>query len=306
MKFNVGLLNSVHVKALNHPPWEKDLTGADQARALRLADDLGYWKANVPEHFIIPHEHRDLSGDHYPQTTTALAFIAGIAPNLKLSSHITILPLINPIVQAKMWATLDWLSNGRAVLMAGVGWLEGEFDLLGVPFHERGRLCDEYIAAMLELWTSDSPTFEGRYVKFKDVGFAPKPVQKPTIPLWFGGDADGVLKRIARWGDGWSPFLTPPDAIPHRLDGIKSQPDYHGRPIEVVYSLSMLKLGEAHVARDAPEAVGLTDRQKLIDQLGYLKGLGVTETDLPRPDHVDFEAYLDWLRWVAAEIMPYA
>ena len=306
MKFNVGLLNSVHVKALRQPAWERDLTAADQARALRLADDLGYWKASVPEHLVIPNAHLELSGDHYPQATTALGFIAGIAPRMKLSSSVTILPLQHPIVHAKMWATLDWLSGGRAVMMVGVGWLEGEFDLLGVPFHERGRLCDEYVAAILELWQSDNPTFEGRYVQFRDIGFAPKPVQKPTIPIWFGGDADGVLRRVARWGDGWSPFQTPPDKIPERLDWIRSRSDYHGRPIDVVYSMSMLRIGHGHVVRHSSRADGMRDVDQVIDQLGELKDLGVTETSVPQPPLQDFEAYLDWLRWVAEEVIPNA
>lgn len=304
MKFNVSLLNSAHVKALEQPLWERKLTAADQARALRLADELGFWKANVCEHFAIPQEHFELSGDHYPQSTTALGFIAGLTTNLKLSSAITILPLLHPIVHAKMWATLDWLSAGRAVMMVGVGWLEAEFDLLGVPFRERGAICDEYVPAILELWTKDVASFEGRYVSFRDIGSAPKPVQKPAIPIWFGGDAPGVLRRIARWGSGWSPFQTPPDRIPERLDWIRSQPDYHGRPIDVVYSLDMLRIGESHVVRDAPDDVGTKDLGRLVDQTGYLKSLGVTETSVPRPPHRDFEEYLDWLHWVAAEVMP--
>jgi len=306
MKFNVGLLNAAHVKALGQPAWERALTAADQARALRLADELGFWKANVPEHFVIPKAHLELSGDHYPQTTTALGFIAGITSRLKLGSGVTILPLQHPIVHAKMWATLDWLSGGRAIMMVGVGWLEAEYELLGVPFHQRGALCDEYVAAILELWANDLASFEGPTIRFKDVGCAPKPIQKPGIPIWFGGDAVGVQRRVAKWGAGWSPFQTPPDQIPVRLEWIKSQPDYHGRPIGVVYSLNMLKLADGHVPRDAPQAKGLTDVQQLLDQLGYLKSLGVTETDVPRPPHRDFEEYLDWLRWLAADVMPRA
>jgi alkanesulfonate monooxygenase SsuD/methylene tetrahydromethanopterin reductase-like flavin-dependent oxidoreductase (luciferase family) len=223
---------------------------------------------------------------------------------VKLGSNITILPLQHPIVQAKLWATLDWLSGGRAVMMVGVGWMEEEYDMLGVPFHERGALCDEYIAAILELWTSPNPTFEGRYVKFKDVGFEPKPVQKPAIPIWFGGDAKPVLRRVAKWGAGWSPQTMQLEQIPENLDWLRSQPEYGGQPIEVIFSLSQLQLAGNHAARDAPESAALTGHQALIDQIGRLSDLGVTETTLPRPPHADFEEYLDWLRWVAEEIAP--
>jgi len=90
----------------------------------------------------------------------------------------------------------------------GVGWLKPEFDLLGVPFHRRGRIADAYLAAIIELWTSQSPCFAGSYVSFHDVAFEPKPVQKPHLPVWIGGDADAALKRAARFASGWWPFLT--------------------------------------------------------------------------------------------------
>jgi probable F420-dependent oxidoreductase len=257
MKFGIGLPNSVHVVAMTQP-WEHALSGADIVHAARVADELGYWKLLTGEHFIIPKSHVPLSGDHYLHSVAALSFVATAAPRMRLSSSVTILPLQNPIVQAKAWATLDWLSGGRAIALVGVGWLEEEYRILRVPFHERGRLCDEYIAAMIALWTSDSPAFEGEYVSFKDVGFAPKPVQKPHVPLWFGGDADNVLKRVAR----------------------------------------------AHAVTGDARAQGSWDAQMTIDQCNWLKGLGVTEVVAPLPPLQDFEAYLDHLRWVAAEVMP--
>jgi len=308
MRLNVHMLNGSRVAAMTPPAWEEGLTGADIERQLRLADQLGFWKVTVPEHFAIPAAHIELSGDHFAHPTTALGFCAGVTRSLKLASLITILPLQHPLIQAKQWATLDWLSGGRAEIVAAVGWLEAEYEMLGLPFSERGAIFNEYIPAMIELWTKDLASFEGRYVNFRDVGARPKPVQKPIIPLWFGGDAKPVLRRVARWGAGWSPFMTPPDRIPEQLDWLKSQRDYHGRPIDVMYSTFMLRFAKekdtVHGICSVPEAEPLTDAQKLIDQLGYLAGLGVTETDIARPAHRDFEEYLDWLRWLAAEIMP--
>ena len=309
MKLNIHMLNGCQTAAMAVPDWEVGLTASDIERQLRVADDLGFWKVTVPEHFGIPAAHIALSGDHYAHPTTALGFCPGVTHSLKLASLITILPLQHPLVHAKLWATLDWLSNGRAEIVAAVGWLEAEYEMLGLPFSERGAIFDEYIPAMIELWTKDLATFEGRYVNFRDVGARPKPVQKPIIPLWFGGDAKPVLRRVARWRAGWSPFMTPPDRIPEQLDWLKSQPDYHGRPINVMYSTFMLRFAKAkdtvHAIRSVPEAEPLTDTQKLIDQLSYLSGLGVTETDIARPAHRDFEEYLDWLRWLSAEIMPH-
>src|SRR3546814_16125368 len=73
-----------------------------------------------------------------------------------------------------------------------------------------GKMADEYLAAIIALWTQDKPEFEGEFVSFKDIGFAPKPLQSPKLPIWLGGDAEAVLKRVAKFGDGWSPFRTPP------------------------------------------------------------------------------------------------
>jgi probable F420-dependent oxidoreductase len=304
MKFNINFPNSNHVKAMYPPEWERALQPADQARGLRLAEELGFSKILMPEHFGIPASQVDLSGDHFPQTTTALGFVAGVTSRIKLSSYITILPLQHPLIHAKMWATLDWLSGGRAVMMAAVGWLKEEYEMVNLPFHERGAMCDEYVAAMIELWTKDSASFEGKYVNFRDVAASPKPVQKPGIPIYFGGDAPAVLRRVARWGTGWAPFQTPPGEIPARLEAIRSQAEYHGRPIEVMYPIYMLNFGEGHAVKGDAAAEGLSEAQQLIDQLGYLQSLGVTETEVPRPALRDFEEYADWMRWIAAEVMP--
>jgi len=304
MKFTTRLLDSGRLKAFNMPLWQQSVTPAQQIEALRLAEDLGYHKVTIPEHFVIPKDHIELSGDHYPHAATALAFVAGATTRLRLSSGITILPLVHPIAQAKIWATLDWLSGGRAELNLGVGWLKDEFDLMGVDFHQRGAICEEQIQAIIALWTQELATFEGKYFSFRDVGASPRPVQKPHIPFWFGGDSEPVLKRIARYGSGWQPFLTPPEQLPERMDFIRSQKDYGGQPIELAYTMANLKLGDGHVVRDSPEADGSWNAQHMIDVVSRLKELGVTETPLVAPYLKDFQEYLDWIRWGAEEVMP--
>lgn len=305
MKINITVPNSMHVAAMSQK-WEYGLTGADVGTALSLADELGFHKCMLGEHFVIPKSHLELSGDHYLHTTVALGYIAGMTDNIKLSSSVSILPLQNPIVQAKAWSTLDWLSDGRAAAMFGVGWLEEEFDLLGVPFDQRGAMADEYLAAMIELWTSDDPEFEGRFVSFRNVGFAPKPVQSPKLPISLGGDAPAVLRRVAKFGDGWSPFRTPPDEFPECIDFIKSQGEYDGRDINVFFHLEMLNVGSRHEILDDPRSSGSKNAQIMIDQIGWLESLGVTETIVPLPPGISgLEDYLDFLRWVAAEIIPH-
>jgi len=258
----------------------------------------------VPEHFVIPTEHVELSGPHYLQSTVAQAYLAGATERIRLNSCVTVLPLQHPIVLAKALATADWMSSGRMMVTFGVGWLQREFELLGVPFRERGRIADEYLAAIIELWTSDTPRFEGRYVAFGGVAFEPKPLQKPHLPIWIGGDVDAALRRAAKYASGWWPFLTPPDKIAERLDFIKSQPSYGGRSFDVIYGMATAGVGEGHVARDDPHGRAGMSAGELIDRLGWLGEQGVTVSAVPLPTVSGVDEYLDYARWVIEEIKP--
>ena len=124
-----------------------------------------------------------------------------------------IIPYRNPILTAKMLATLDMLSKGRLILGAGVGWMEEEFELLDTPpFAERGAVTDEYLRAFIELWTKDDPQFDGKYVSFSGITFLPKPVQKPYPPIWIGGQSKPAIRRAAQIGNAWHPVGAIPAA----------------------------------------------------------------------------------------------
>jgi probable F420-dependent oxidoreductase len=221
MRFAVYLPNCMHVAAITQP-WEPSLTGREIARVAQTAEQLGYSMVFLPEHFLTPTPHLELSGNHYFDATTAQAFVAGATSTITVGSMVTILPLHNPVIAAKSIATLDWFSGGRAQVTVGVGWLKEEYDAVGVPFTKRGRIADECLAAMFELWHSDAPSYDGEFVKFDDMAFGPKPVHKPHPPIWMGGDADAVLRRAARFGDGWAPWLTKPDELPAKMDYLRS------------------------------------------------------------------------------------
>jgi probable F420-dependent oxidoreductase len=284
--------------------WEAAVTGADQTRLAKWAEKLGYAMISVPEHHIIPRSHVDLSGPHYFSAYPAMAFWAGATEKIRVNSCIAILPLQHPIVTAKALSTIDWLSGGRVTITFAVGWLEEEFNLLGVPFHQRGRMGDEYLQAIVELWTKENPVFKGEYVSFSDVAFEPKPIQKPHPPIWLGGDADAVLKRLARYASGWWPFLTKPENIPARIDFIKSQPDYNGQLTDVMYGIGTGRIGEGHVVLDDPRARPGMTKAEIIDRLGWFKQLGVTMSAVPIPRVRHIDEYFDYTQWVAEEIMP--
>ena len=285
-------------------PWEAAVTGADQTRFAKWAEALGFAMISVPEHHIIPNSHVELSGPHYLSAYPTMAYWAGATQRIRVNSCIAILPLQHPIVTAKALATMDWLSSGRVTITFAVGWLEEEFNLLGVPFHERGAMSEEYIQAILALWTQEKPQFEGKYVSFRDVAFEPRPFQKPHLPVWFGGDADAVLKRTARYASGWWPFLTKAQDIPAKIDFIKSQPDYNGQLREVFYGFATSRVGEGHVVQEDPKARPGMTRQEIIDRLGWLGELGVTMSSVPIPQVRHIQEYFDYTQWVAEEIMP--
>ena len=164
-------------------------------------------------------------------------------------------------------------------------------------------MADEYLAAIIALWTQDSPEFEGKYVSFRNVGFEPKPVQKPHLPIWMGGDSDAALRRAARFASGWFvSFRTKPEDIPGRIDFIKSQPDWKGGELAVMFGLGTTRLGERHKAVDDPKARPGMCAEEIIDRLGEYKELGVTMSAVPIPPVPDIEAYLDYAQWVIEEI----
>jgi probable F420-dependent oxidoreductase len=303
MKFSFAMPNTVRVKALTQA-FEVDVTGADQVVMAKRAEELGYDIIPIPEHFVVPKAHVELSGPHCFHSTVAQAFIAGATQRIRVMSSVTLLPLQHPVVLAKALSTADWMSNGRITVTFGVGWDAEEFKILGVPFHERGRMADEYLAAIIELWTSESPEFAGKYVSFKDVAFEPKPVQKPHLPIWIGGDAEPMLKRAARYASGWFPWLTRPEDIPAKIDFIKSQPTYDGRPFEVMYGLGSSRIGEGHMVADDPTQLPGMSAEEIIDQLGSFSELGVTMTGVPIPPVKEVNAYLDYAQWVIEEIKP--
>ena len=179
------------------------------------AEELGFESLWIPEHIVLPVKYKS----PYPYSATgrmpappetplhdpmlALAFVAGITTKIKLATGIYVLPIRNPVTTAKAVASLDVLSGGRFIFGIGIGWLEEEFEAVGMNFKDRALRTREYIALMKELWTKDDPAYSGKTAHIEGVKFMPKPTQKPHPPIVFGGDTEPSLKRTARLGDGW-------------------------------------------------------------------------------------------------------
>jgi probable F420-dependent oxidoreductase len=296
-----------------HPPgfspaWAAAMTAADFQRIARAADELGYDSVNISEHIVMPNALAPAMGAHWPHALTAMAFIAGATARIRVNSCVIVLPYHNPIVLAKAVATLDVMSGGRVTLTFGIGHAEHEFEALGIPFHRRGRISDEYLEAMQVLWTQDAPAYQGEFVQFDGVQFEPKPVQRPHPPIWIGGNSSAALRRVARFGTGWMPWLVTPDELPARLEELRAMPGYgeHGR-VDIWLPAAPIRIREADHSWTADEPHDrFSSPQQVIDAIGALQEMGVTGTAIPYPGPVasSLAEHLDQLAWGAETVMP--
>lgn len=221
------------------------------AALARRGEELGFALIGVSDHIVMPKTIRSLypynesgemggSGEFLDQLSL-MSFLAAHTSTARLLTSVMVLPHRSPVLAAKMLASIDVLSQGRLVVGAGVGWMKEEFEAIGAPpYEERGAVGEEYIRAFKELWTSDDPSFEGRYVRFSDLTFSPKPIQKPHPPIWIGGESPPALRRVARLGDAWYPIGT--------------NPRYPvGTPEQLLESLARIRRYAKDVGRDPSE-----------------------------------------------------
>jgi probable F420-dependent oxidoreductase len=206
----------------------------------RHAESLGFESVWGGEHVIRPTE----LASRYPYTQDGqmpgeadtpipdpliwLAYVASVAPTLRLGTCILIVPQRNPLVLAKELATLDHLSGGRVELGLGVGWLQEEFQALGVPWERRGARNDEYVAAMRALWAGAHAEFHGEFVDFPKVTCSPRPVSG-SIPITVGGDTPAAVRRAARLADGYFPGASDPAELGRLIQAVRAATEKEGR-----------------------------------------------------------------------------
>lgn len=172
------------------------------------------------------------------EPVTLLSYVAAITTKLRLGTSVILLTLRNPIQLAKAYATLDCMSGGRAILGVGLGGghLGSHEDVFGYAREGRVTRFTEAVRIMKLLWTESKVSFQGRYWNFKDVSMEPKPIQKPHLPLWFGGHHENALKRAVKYGDAWmgagssssSAFVRESALVRRFLDETKRDPATFG------------------------------------------------------------------------------
>jgi len=212
----------------------------------REGERLGLHSAMIADHIVFPVE----SDSAYPytvdgkhpgtgdalETFSILGVVAGATEKVRLVTSVLVLPYRNPVLTAKMVASLDIMSGGRLTLGVGVGWLKEEFEALDSPdFERRGAVTDEWIAIFKQLWTKSPASFDGTFYKYTDIRCEPFPLQKPHPPIWVGGHSKAALRRTARHGDGWHPVGAiaasplPPQEMKAHLQTLKQMTEAEGR-----------------------------------------------------------------------------
>ena len=292
----------------------------------RKGEELGYDALFTGDHILVPKdiasrypytEGGDFPGavsGEYMEQLTLLGFLAGVTSSVRLVTSVIIVPHRNPLVAAKALATLDVLSRGRLVVGVGVGWMREEFEALNLPpFEERGAVTDEYIRAFKELWTSDDPHFEGRYVSFDNIQFLPKPVQKPHPPIWVGGESRPALRRTAELADGWYPLgsnptfpMGTPEQLAAGLERLAVYARRFGREpsdIETIYRTHQFELTGSAAGSDRLSFVG--NAEQVAGDIRQYERMGVSSLvlDFQRQTE-DLNEMLDRMERFASEVWP--
>ena len=212
----------------------------------REGERLGLHSAMIADHIVLPVESQStypytLDGKHPSagdalETFSILGVVAGATERLRLVTSVLVLPYRNPVLTAKMAASLDVLSGGRLTLGVGAGWLKEEFAALNSPaFEARGAVTDEWILIFKQLWSQSPASFNGRFYRYSDIRCEPFPLQQPHPPIWVGGHSRAALRRTARHGDGWHPVGAvaasplPPHEMRAHLATLKRLTEAEGR-----------------------------------------------------------------------------
>jgi probable F420-dependent oxidoreductase len=211
----------------------------------RIVEESGFDSVWTVEHVVVPAGYESA----YPYSPTGrmpgpeespipdpliwLTWVAAHTSRIKLATGVLILPQRNPVVLAKEVATLDVLSKGRAVLGVGVGWLEEEFDAIGVPFADRGPRTDDHVHALRALWEQPEPSYHGQFIDFDNAKMYPKPVNG-TVPIVVGGHSKPAARRAGRLGDGFFPAKTSPEELTGLLDEMQRSAKDAGRDADAI------------------------------------------------------------------------
>lgn len=232
---------------------------------------------------------------------TTLSYLAAKTEKIRLMTAISVIPYRNPFSLASALATVDYLSKGRLDIGAGVGWMKEEFEILQVPYRERGAIMDETLRILKAIWTESNPEYSGKYFQFSDVQFSPKIVQRPHPPIWIGGESPRAIRRVAELGDGWFPIdsnarhpLSSISQLSGAINRLKQEVKKAGRSQE---DISVGYFAQNFELADHPEDGSLLigTSQKIVADIRALESLGISFVALSflRPSLEKTKAYCE-------------
>jgi probable F420-dependent oxidoreductase len=219
------------------PHYGKPINVSQILGVVRRAEELGFDSVWVTDHILVPQTLDIIYRDNMLEPLALLSHIAAVVSRVQLGTSVIILPYRNPIVVAKMLATVDQLSGGRLIVGVGGGWMEQEFAALGVSFAERGLFSDESLRLFRELWTRERVSVQGQYFSFEDMQVSPPPVQQPCPSIWIGGMSARARRRVAEFGDGWHATALPAQELSQAYSHLQKLWQQKGRAGEPLLSM---------------------------------------------------------------------
>ena len=269
---------------INYGPCADPEVAGQVARAAEAAGFESLWTG---EHIVLPDPQVPPSPAS-PETPfidslIALAFVGAHTKTIRLGTGIIILPQRNPVVLAKELASTDVLCGGRLIFGIGIGYLKPEFEAIGAPFDHKGPRSEEFLRAMIALWTMEKPEFHGRFVSFGGVNAMPRPVQKPHPEIVFGGHTKEAFSRAARLAKGWYGFALDLETTMRHIEELKAACKEAGRPFE---ELDISVTPRSRIDRDEARRFADAGVHRLIllhrqnDGGGVLRFVGECERDL--------------------------
>jgi probable F420-dependent oxidoreductase len=274
--------------------WEHSAGTSELLAVAQAADRNGFDYVSVCDHVAIPRDLAPRMTTTWYDTVSTLSWLAGLTERVRLASTVFIVAYRNPLLTAKAFSTLDALSDGRAVLGVGAGHVVAEFEALGVPFKQRGRLTNEAIVAIRAAFADEWGA--------GDLGQSPRPVQPGGPPIWIGGSTPAALRRAAELGDGWLPQGPPEQGMAAAIQEITRMREGAGRADLPFAMGGMTRLYVGDPAWEVGQcASGKPDA--LAESLAGLAAIGVTHVQLKFPSRTAAEL-VDQLSAFSSDVVP--
>ncbi len=293
-------------------PFDRFPDPQDFVDVTKAGEAAGFYAVELADRLLLPRvAGKRFMNESWPDGITLAAYLAAATTRIELLFDVRVVPWDSPFRVAKALATLDVLSRGRVLCGVGVGAHRDEFEQLGVPYDQRGALLDESLRAIKELWTAETPTFQGERLAFSNVSFLPKPVQKPHIPLLIGGTGPRPLRRVVELGDGWTPMRGTLEQVRDGIRWIRSRAERAGRdPDSFHFGFNGLAVGVDPDVIKARRLAGDTTSQarertatETIAEVERWRDAGVNYLTIVFPFRSPAD-YVEQLERFAREVMP--